>query len=238
MRLAIMQPYFFPYIGYFQLITATDKFIVFDVVQYIKHGWMNRNRILSPNSLEGWQYILVPLKKNKQHTIIKDVKIFNQKDWLQTILGQLSYYKKINAPYYNDCIELIFELKKYSYSSLVELNVKSLVLVCNYLDLKFNYEICSQKDLNFENVRDSGDWALEISKSEKATIYINPIGGIYLFDKINFLNNGITLKYLKTKDIFYRQSKREFISSLSILDVMMFNSKDYIKELLNEYELI
>lgn len=93
MKLGIMQPYFFPYLGYFSLIKHTDRFILFDTVQFIRHGWIERNRILKPN--EGWQYIQVPLIKDKgRDTVIKDVKIRNTENWQQKIIAQLQHYKK------------------------------------------------------------------------------------------------------------------------------------------------
>ena len=84
MRLAIMQPYFFPYIGYFQLINAVDKWVVFDEVQYIRHGWVNRNMILSPNIEKQWQYIIVSLQKHNQGELIKNIKVNYQLSWQES----------------------------------------------------------------------------------------------------------------------------------------------------------
>ena len=98
MKLAIMQPYFMPYIGYISLIKNTDQFILFDTVQFIRHGWIERNRILKPN--EGWQYIQVPLiKDNGRDTVIKNVRINNAENWKSKIIAQLQHYKK-KAPNY------------------------------------------------------------------------------------------------------------------------------------------
>ena len=91
MKVAIMQPYFFPYLGYFGLINHTEKFILFDTVQFIRHGWIERNRILKP--MEDWQYIAVPLKKHSQKTLIKDIEINNSIDWKNKIFAQLTHYK-------------------------------------------------------------------------------------------------------------------------------------------------
>ena len=99
MRLGIMQPYFFPYIGYISLIKNVDKFILLDDVQFIRHGWIERNRILKPTG--GWQYISVPLEKHGQKIAIKDIKINNSQQWKSKIISQLTYYKK--APYYRKC---------------------------------------------------------------------------------------------------------------------------------------
>ena len=107
MKLAIMQPYFFPYIGYFQLMNVVDKWVVFDNIQYIRHGWVNRNRILSPNLEKEWQYILIPLDKHAKEALIYDIKIINSNRWKDEIIGKLSYYKRIRAPYYYQIIDLI-----------------------------------------------------------------------------------------------------------------------------------
>lgn len=237
MKLAVMQPYFFPYIGYFQLIRATDKFIVFDVVQYIDRGWMNRNRILSPNNTEGWNYITIPVSGPKKD-LIKNIQIDTQNKKIKETIGKLTYYKHLRAPYYQDVKEIYENVINKNFSYLIDLNIESLKVVCDYLGITFNYEICSKKDYDFNKVEGPGDWSFEISKQERANTYINPIGGIQLFDKKKFNDSGIELKFLKTKNIVYRQSRREFIPSLSIIDVLMFNSKEEIKEMLNEYELI
>jgi hypothetical protein len=114
-----MQPYFFPYLGYFSLIQNTDKWIVFDEVQFIRHGWIERNRILKPG--DGWQYISVPLEKHSRETLIKEIKIRNSEDWKGKILRQLEHYKKI-APYYSDVIEFLNIVFKIETTNIVKLN--------------------------------------------------------------------------------------------------------------------
>ncbi|MEE9190923.1 MAG: WbqC family protein, partial [Candidatus Neomarinimicrobiota bacterium] len=101
---ALMQPYFLPYLGYFSLIKHTDQWMFMDQVKFIRHGWIARNRILKPG--EGWQYIIVPLKKHHRDIIIKDVKIYNSSNWQDKIYRQLLHYKK-KAPFYNDVINLL-----------------------------------------------------------------------------------------------------------------------------------
>ncbi len=233
-----MQPYFFPYIGYFQLIGAVDRWVVFDVVQYIERGWMNRNRILSPNIEKEWSYVFVPTVNHEHGEVISSVKIDNSVGWQGTILGQLSYYKKIRAPYYEQVTELLAESTSDTIHLIGELNVQTLKRSCEYIGIAFNYDICSKMDLDFSNVKQPGDWALEISKQTNADTYINPTGGIGLFDKEKFRKEGIHIDFLKPKEVHYKQSRRTFVPWLSILDVMMFNSKDEIKKMLNEYELV
>jgi hypothetical protein len=119
MKVAIMQPYFMPYIGYISLIKHTDRFILFDKVQFIRHGWIERNRILKQN--QGWLYIQVPLKKFSRETSIHNIVINNTQDWKNKIKSQLQVYKK-SAPYYYKVIKLVDEIFIFEYDSIVVLN--------------------------------------------------------------------------------------------------------------------
>ena len=193
---------------------------------------------LSPNFKKEWQYFLVPIKKCKRETLIRDIEINNQKYIKNDILGKLSYYKSIEAPNYKIVRDIVSDIEFTKYKRLIELNVDCIKAICNYLDVKTEIEISSANNYDFSNIENKDDWALEISKSENASIYINPIGGSYLFDKSKYLRNHINLKFLKGGEINYKQSNRKFIPSLSILDIMMFNPKEKIKDMLNEYELI
>ena len=104
MKLALMQPYFFPYLGYFDIINSVDKWVVFDNAQYIRRGWIHRNRILHPR--KGWQYIVVPIKKHSHKTVIKDIMIDNEQNWKRKIIRKLQHYKK-KAPYFDETIAFV-----------------------------------------------------------------------------------------------------------------------------------
>jgi len=121
MKLAIMQPYFFLYLGYFSLIKHTDKFILFDIVQFIRHGWIERNRILKPS--EGWQYFRVPLQKHPRETKIKDILIDNDQAWKEIILAQLQHYKK-SAPYYLNVIGILNKVFSQEYNNTLNPHAK------------------------------------------------------------------------------------------------------------------
>jgi len=237
MKLAIMQPYFFPYIGYFQLMNAVDKWIIFDNTQYMRHGWINRNRILSPNLDKEWQYIIVPLDKHSREDLINEIKINNTQSWRDDIIRKLTYYKSIRAPYYYETIELVIECLNTDVRSLLEINTIVLKKITGYLNIKFDYLLSSEEEFDLDNVVAPGDWALEISKHLKASDYINPIGGQKIFDKEKFYAAGINIRFLQSHNINYRQSKRKYVPWLSIIDLMMFNSIDKIKIILNEYKL-
>ena len=234
MKLGIMQPYLFPYIGYFQLMNAVDKWVVFDDIQYIRHGWVNRNRVLSPNLEKEWQYITVPLVKHQKTELIYNIVINNTEKWQSNIYNKLSYYKKIRAPYFKDVIKVVENCLSYDTKFLNDLNIKSLKLVANYLGINFNYVISSKEEFDYSEVNNSGDWAFEISKQMDASTYVNPVGGKEIFDNEKFENEGIELKFLKSNNMHYKQSRRNYVPWLSIIDVMMFNPPERIKDMLNK----
>jgi hypothetical protein len=232
-----MQPYFFPYIGYFQLINAVDKWIVFDEIQYIRHGWVNRNRILHPNPSKKWMYISVFLENHSQNDKISEIKMSETEDWRSSILGKITHYKN-KAPYYNQVRKFLLDCFSYKGEFLSKFNVFCLKKVCNYLDIDFDYQIFSEMDLKLDSIKEPGDWALEISKKLNVDMYINPIGGKDIFDRKKFKNASIELKFLESDAIKYKQSRENFVPNLSIIDVMMFNSKEKINEMLNNYQLL
>ncbi len=238
MKIGIMQPYFFPYIGYFSLIKHTDRFVLFDSVQFIRHGWIERNRVLKPN--EGWQYIQVPLIKHEMKSLIKDVKINNSENWKERILSQLQHYKR-KAPFYKDAIEVIKEGILINTDSITCLNKNCLKVVCDYLDIKFDVEIFSEMDLNIETPHAPDEWALNICKAlPNITEYWNPPGGMEFFNRDKYEKNNLKLVFQKPILEFYpqRRGPENFEPGLSIIDVMMFNSKKNIINLLDNYELL
>ena len=229
-----MQPYFFPYLGYFSLIQSTDRWIVFDEVQFIRHGWIERNRILKPGA--GWQYISVPLERHSRETLIKEIRIRNSENWESKIIRQLEHYEK-TAPYYSRVIDFLNKVFELNFESITKLNVHLLSETCKYIGINFNYQIYSEMGLHIEQVNGPGDWALNISKATNATEYFNPLGGIGIFNQEAFKAENIKLKFLKMNLKDYMQGNRYFEPGLSIIDVMMFNSKDEIGKMLNHYVL-
>ncbi len=234
MKLAIMQPYFVPYLGYFALIKKADHWIVFDTPQFTRHGWIERNRILKP--VEGWQYIKIPLEKHPRNTAIMDIKIKHKEKWGHKILAQLIHYKK--TPYYSNVINLVNEIILHDTKSIVDMDVFALSVVCNYLNIDFSYQIYSKSKFKIDKVNNPDEWAFEISKVLGAKIYYNLPGGIDFFDRDKYNQNNIELKFLKLKLKEYNQGRNKFESSLSIIDVMMFNSPEEINGMLNNYEFL
>lgn len=235
MKIGIMQPYFFPYIGYFSLIDATDKWIVFDKVQFIRHGWIERNRVLNSNKLAS--YIKVPLEKHSRETKINHIYIRNSENWKKKILEQLTCYKK-KAPYYQTVINFINEVLHKDFDLISELNTYILKCTCEYIGIQFNYEIFSKMNTCIETkIEQPGQWALEISKELKATTYVNPIGGKEIFNKSEFEQNGIDLLFLKNNLTNYNQRIGHFVEGLSIIDVLMYNSPKEALILVKDYKL-
>lgn len=235
MKLGIMQPYFFPYLGYYSLIKHTDLFILLDTVQFIRHGWIERNRILKPNV--GWQYIKVPLCKYSRETKISDICIRNDFDWKIKILAQLQHYKK-KAPHYYSVIDLIDDAFTENFTSITDLNYAILQKTCNYLGLDKPIEVFSRMDIEIERPKAPDEWALNICKKiPHITEYWNPPGGSLFFDRKTFEKNDLLLCIQAVKLSKYDQKRRDFEAGLSIIDVMMFNDGEEIHTMLDNYEL-
>jgi hypothetical protein len=221
-----MQPYFLPYIGYFELIYRTNRWIVFDTAQYIRHGWVNRNRILHPT--QGWQYIIVPAQSHEQKTPINQIRIAEDSRWRDKLLGQLQHYRK-RAPYFETVIDLVSTCLQDTDGSLNQLNVRSLARVCAYLGIPFHHSLFSEMDLALGRVEGPGDWALRIAEALGANEYLNPPGGADLFDRAKFEAAGITLAIQTPVDYLYACGDYEFQPSLSIIDVLMWNSPNDVR---------
>ncbi|MFZ2540641.1 MAG: WbqC family protein [Gallionella sp.] len=233
-RLAIMQPYFFPYIGYWQLIHAADSFVLFDDAQYMRHGWVNRNRILKPGG--GWQYILVPLKKHDMTESIKNVQADSDKNWKERIIGQLAHYKK-TARYFDETNEIVRKiLFGNDEHGIAAINYFSIRSLCAYLDIKTEIIVSSERNFDYSNVGGAGEWALRIAEQMGASEYINPAAGESLFNREKFSSSNIKLSFLKSREIAYSQ-RGVFEPSLSIIDVLMFNGIEGAKEFLKNYSI-
>ena len=231
-----MQPYFFPYLGYFSLIKNTELFVLLDTVQFIRHGWIERNRILKPGT--DWQYISVPLKKHSRETLIKETEINNETNWEEKILAQLGHYKK-SAPYYYKVINMLNGVFSKPYTSIVELNKDSLKAVCDFLEIKCTISVFSEMNLDLEKINAPDEWALNICKAIGGVDeYWNPKGGMAFFDINKYLTNNINVNFIDQNLKYYNQKRENFEPGLSIIDVMMFNSPEEIRLMLNEFDII
>ena len=231
MKLAIMQPYFLPYIGYFQLIEAVDTFIIDDQVQHLKKGWVNRNRYL----LNGKDAIFsIALKKGSTYLNISDRYIadsFNR----NKILNQLSIaYQK--APYFQENFGLFKQILNYGELNLGDYIYHSIITICTHIGI--TTKIVRSEDINYDRSLNSINIIVALCQAFDSKTYINAIGGVKLYSKEWFTEKGILLKFIKSKPITYKQYDNDFVPWLSIIDVLMFNSVEKVRLLLQEYELL
>lgn len=229
MIVGIMQPYLFPYIGYFQLINAVDSFVIYDDVNFIKQGWINRNRIL----LNDRDFMInIILKGASSFKKINEIEIAgNNQKLIKTI--EQSYRK---APCFLEVFPLISNILLNEETNLARYLSNSISAITEYLGIQASILISSEikKDTSLKG----DEKVISICKELLATNYINAIGGQELYSKEIFSENGLILNFIKTKPIVYKQFKDPFIPWLSIIDVMMFNFPEAITEMLNEYELV
>lgn len=235
MKVAIMQPYFMPYLGYFALIKHVEKFILFDTSQFIRHSWIERNRVLKLDNEP--MYIKVPLVKHKRETLIKNIRINNDLQWKNKIFAQLLHYKK-KAPYYNVVIELLDDIFEEEFNDITRLNYVILNKIANYLGIITPIMIWSEMNLEINKVRNADEWALNICKAIGANEYYNAIGGKSFFDVLKYQNTGIDLKFLEIMPTPYKQFDTQFVPFLSILDVLMFCNVKEVIDLLNDVEML
>jgi hypothetical protein len=232
MRLAIMQPYFFPYIGYFQLIAAVDLFVVYDNIKYTKKGWINRNRMLQ----NGKDVIFsLPLKSDSDFLDVRNRELaedFNRDKLLSQISGA---YKR--APYFAETFPLIEQVVRHDERTLFKFLHHSIVRTCERLGISTEIRISS--GIPIDHDLKNQDKVLALCKTVGASTYVNAIGGMGLYSQDAFREKGIELKFIQAKPFEYLQFGNEFVPWLSIVDVMMFNSIETIKEFLDlKYELI
>lgn len=228
MKMAIMQPYFFPYIGYFQLINAVDEFVVYDNIEYTKKGWINRNRIL----VNGQPvFITLPLKRDSDFLHVHQR--FLADSWTQDrkkMLNRISdAYRK--APNFNEVFSLAERCVLFKGDNLFEFIYNTIVHVNEYLQIRTPVTVSSS--ILIDHSLRAAEKVLELCKARKAVEYLNPIGGVGLYNKEYFLQNGIRLQFIKSNDVVYNQFDNDFVPWLSIIDVMMFNTKEQIWRHLN-----
>ncbi|HET6964754.1 MAG TPA: WbqC family protein [Acidimicrobiales bacterium] len=227
MRVGIMQPYFFPYLGYFSLIERVDSWVVFDITQYTPKTWMNRNRVLHPSG--GWNWITVPLTNSSRSIVIHEAVVADAAATQRSTLGKLSHYRN-RAPYWREVEQIVrAAFAAEDGHSLVDLNVRGLGAVCSYLGIRFEPLVCSTLGLDLAPPAHPGGWAPAIARALGADEYINPIGGLSLFDPAEFTGAGIALGFLDQPPFTYDTGPYGFESSLSILDVLMWNSPSAVR---------
>ena len=227
-----MQPYFFPYIGYFQLIGAVDLFIIYDDIKYTKKGWINRNRMLQAGKDVMFS---LPLKSDSDSLDIRDRSLaadFNREKLLNQIRGAYA-----RAPHFAQIMPLIESAVRHDESNLFAYLQHALAQTCNYLELRTDIRVSSSIKID-HNLR-SDDRVLALTKAVGATTYVNAIGGLELYSRDVFKAHGLELTFIQSKPFEYRQFGDAFLPWLSIIDVMMFNPLDKVKTIVaTQYDLL
>ncbi len=233
MKIAIMQPYLFPYIAYFQLINAVDSFVIYDDVNFIKQGWINKNSILANGKSNSF---VLPLENQSSFKKINEtnISLTNFENWKGKFLKTLNQnYAK--APFYSTIQPIVDESLVYGNGLISTLNLNVLKKIANYLTIETKI---IESSSNYNNIDLKGsNRVIDICKIEKASNYINLIGGISLYQKSEFSSNGIELNFIQSNEVIYKQFENNFVPNLSIIDVLMFNSPNNIKIMLNNFNL-
>lgn len=232
MKIGIMQPYFLPYIGYWQLMNAVDKYVIYDDVNYIKAGWINRNRILVNGQPT---YINLPLLGISQNKLINEIQVnHDPKQMAKTLRMVEMAYKK--APYFQQVFPLLEKILSCGKENAAEFIAESFRIINAYLGI--NTELIMSSSIEKDNSLRGQDKILAICQILGGTEYYNAIGGQELYNFDDFRQLNMELSFVKTNPITYKQYGGEFQSSLSILDVMMFNSVEEIQQMLQQFTLI
>lgn len=224
MKLAVMQPYFLPYLGYFQLIHSVDHFMFFDDVQYTKKSWMGRNRLLNLDTGKPF-YIRPGMEKPEYQAQLPTVKLEKDQSWKKVLRAQMKGYKN-KVPFYGETIELIEQIFERNHTNLVDFNIESTVQIANWLSLETEFDRYTDHKFWFDEKPGIGEWGLEIAKALKADKYINAPGGESFILSDGFEENNIKLGFLQPYLEPYNQHTSEFVPGLSILDVLLFNGRE------------
>jgi len=232
-KIAIMQPYIFPYLGYFQLIEAVNTFVFYDDVNFIKRGWINRNRIL----LGGKEHMFtVPLIKASQNKLINETKVQKNSNWIAPFLTTLkqAYHK---AAYYDDTMALVESIVNAPHVTIADLAINSVIKISDHIKLTRIFELSSIQYFDTKG-ESKADRLISITLKNGCNHYINPAGGIELYDKAYFLDKGVKLSFIENELVPYSQFNYDTFLGLSIIDILMFNSTEKIREMLKNYKLI
>lgn len=226
MKIAIMQPYFLPYIGYFQLINAVDVFVVYDNIKYTKKGWINRNRFL----VNGRDRLFsIPLKNGSERLDVRDREVSAALDRTKLLNQFAGAYAK--APFFERAFADVRDIVSYSETNLFKFILNSVVCVCARLQIRTKLVISSEVAIDHARLK-AQDKVIALCKALHGTAYVNPMGGVELYDRVEFKRQGLELSFLKIGDVRYPQFDHDFVPGLSIVDVMMFNSTERVRSFL------
>lgn len=229
MKFALMQPYFFPYIGYFSLIHSVDHFMFFDDVQYTRKSWMCRNRLLNIQKQEAF-FIRPGIQKPPYQALLPDVLLDFEDPWKQRLLEQLKGYKN-KAKFYEETRQFLEDILEKEYTSLADFNIQSTFEISAYLGIQPKFDKYSEYDFWFETKPDIGDWGREVAHKVNASEYVNSPGGESFIFPDKFSSLGIKLGFIQTELSEYWQGTSNFNPGLSIIDVLVFNGREKTAEM-------
>lgn len=222
--IAIMQPYFFPYLGYFQLLYAVDEFIFLDDVKFIKRGWINRNKFLT--NMGEVKYITIPVKSETTDKDVLEVKtVLGEGKQIELLNKMSEWYSK--APYFDHVFPIFEQAVLHESEFLCDLSMLSIQKTAEYLGLVKSFDRSSRIQ-NSKNFR-RANRIIQISREKNVKNYINAPSGKEIYDIDYFKERGIQLKFLVPGQVKYCRFGQQFSDSLSILDIMMFNSPETIR---------
>lgn len=231
LKVAIMQPYFLPYVGYFQLLASVDLFVIYDNIKYTKKGWINRNRYLMNGDAADF---VLSLKKDSDFLDVRDRRLADDFDNRKLLNRFREAYRK--APFFNEVFPAIESIVLNPERNLFDFIYHSVNEVCRMLGIRTRIALSSSLDI--DHTFKSQDKVLAICQHLGATTYINAIGGQELYSQRAFSGLGIDLRFIRALPIQYPQLGNTFVPWLSILDVMMFNSVEDIRGMLTHCEII
>lgn len=227
-----MQPYFLPYIGYFQLIASVDVFIVYDNIKYTKKGWINRNRMLTNGSDA---FFSIPLKKGSDSLHVVQRELSNEFDRKKLLNHFKEAYRR--APYFFETFPLLERIVYFQDDNLFRYIYNSIVEICFHLGI--NTDIRTSSAIAIDNNLKNQNKVIALCNATGANTYVNAIGGVELYTKEDFRAQDIEIQFLKSKSFEYPQLGASFIPWLSIIDVLMFNPLDTVRECIDtNYEII
>lgn len=224
-RVAIMQPYFLPYVGYFQLLNSVDEFVFYDDVNFIKGGWINRNDILLGNTR---QRIVIPCLGASPNKMINEVLIHKKdKKFAKTEKTLFQAYQK--AKYFKNVLPILEKIFNSEEDRISHVAGTSVRLIAEYLNLDKTFHYSSEA-FHRSRAMERGERLIEIVNELAGHTYINLIGGTQLYSQEIFQSGGLELKFLEPQIREYEQNSSNFHPSLSILDLLMNLSPEQVRQ--------
>ena len=232
-RIAIMQPYFLPYLGYWQLMGYVDKFVVYDDIQFTKKGWIHRNRYLNNGSD---QMFTLPLKKDSDYLDVVDRRLSDSWNIEKNKLKRKVEGAYGKSPHFQEAMAIFNECLDCEENNLFNFILGSIKIIKESLDI--GTELLVSSEVGETQHLKGQQRVLEICRSLGANEYVNPIGGYELYDRNDFAQEGVELKFHKIGDVTYNQMQRDFLPNLSVLDILMFSGVGGVKKELGSFEIL